>query len=414
MSTTNEEIRDALIRHQIGILRLSKRLQREVLEVIDATEAEIIRELRALEPVTDRAGVDLRNKRVRARLVNVQKRLQRVRSAAFGDSLTLWDQSMRDLVVDEARFLEVALEAAVPVVYNAVIPDLRRLKGLVGSDLFRGPGPGLDTLRGWVRRMEADDLNRIMGQIRIGLIEGSNLPEITRRVVGTRRLRGTDGVTAATRREANMFTRTAVNNFANKAKVEFYKENADIIRFERYTATLDSRTTPVCMSLDGQRFKVGEGPIPPVHINCRSLRIAVVSDEVLGERPAKPVTEKMLLREYSRENGLRTVTARDRLPRGHKGAFDKFARARTRALVGQVPADLPYEQWLKTQSREFQDDVLGVMKGKLFRSGKLSLNRFVDERGHEYTLSELARRDRQAFIDAGLKPKDFIRDANAA
>lgn len=412
VTTANEQFRDALIRHQIGILRLSSKLQKDVIAAIDATERELALELRALDPITDQGGADIRTRRARKRLTDIQKRLARVRSAAFGDSLALWDQTLRDFVVDEAKFLDVALEAALPVVYDAAIPDFRRLRSTaVTNALFRGPGPGMHTLQQWVRRMERADLDRIMGQIRIGLVEGSNVPAITRRVVGTARLKGTDGVTAATRREATMFTRTALNQVANEAKKQFYVENEDVISFERYTATLDSRTTPVCMGLDGQRFRVGEGPYPPVHINCRSLRIAVVGAEVLAERPMKTVTQQMLLREYREANGLTRAATADRasLPRGHKSKFDQFARKRTRDLIGRVPADTTYEQFLRAQPASFQDDVLGKTKGKLFREGKLPIRKFTDETGAEYTLSELARRDRKAFLDAGLKPKDFIK-----
>jgi len=34
-----------------------------------------------------------------------------------------------------------------------------------------------------------------------------------------------------------------------------------------------------------------------------------------------------------------------------------------------VPADMTYYEWLKTQPKEFQDDVLGKTRGKLFREG---------------------------------------------
>jgi len=36
----------------------------------------------------------------------------------------------------------------------------------------------------------------------------------------------------------------------------------------RYLATLDSRTSAICRSLDGKEFKYGDGPLPPVHFNC--------------------------------------------------------------------------------------------------------------------------------------------------
>jgi hypothetical protein len=91
-----------------------------------------------------------------------------------------------------------------------------------------------------------------------------------------------------------------------------------------------------------------------------------------------------------------------------KGEFDKFSRKRIRELTGQVPATTSYQTWLKSQSKEFQEDVLGKTKAKLFRDGKLQLDKFVTRNGTELTLSQLAKKHADAFRAAGLNPEDFI------
>jgi hypothetical protein len=116
----------------------------------------------------------------------------------------------------------------------------------------------------------------------------------------------------------------------------------------------------------------------------------------------------MLLREYAEKNGLPPVTSRGALPRGHRSAFDQFRRRRVRELTGVAPADLDYETFLRRQTVEFQEDVLGKTKALLFRRGGLRLDRFVNRQGDELTLAQLARRDRQAFVAAGLDPEDFL------
>lgn len=408
MPTANEDWRDALLRRQIGLLRLSQGTRREVVDILNDTEASLSREIeRRLRAISSPDGVNLTRPAVVERLLNLQRRIQTIRAAAFSESLTLWDRTLRDLISQEVGFLSMSLQTVLPVVYTAIEPDLRRLRGLVGSDPFRGPGEQMLRLRQWVNTIATDDVERIMGTIRAGLVEGAPSREIARRVVGTARLRGTDGVTQITRNAAQTLTRTSINHFANQAKRAWYMENADVISDEVYTATLDGRTTAICRSLDGRRFEVGKGPYPPLHPNCRSLRIALIDGQVLGQRPMKPVTERMLLREYADANGLRRVARRADLPRGTKVAFDRFARVRTRELIGRVPARTTYQEWLRNQSREFQDDVLGVTKARLFRRGNLTLDRFVDERGREYNLRELALRDREAFRAAGLDPTDF-------
>jgi hypothetical protein len=72
-----------------------------------------------------------------------------------------------------------------------------------------------------------------------------------------------------------------------------------------------------------------------------------------------------------------------------------------------VPAATSYQEWLKRQSKEFQEDVLGKTKARLFRDGKLPLDKFVNRLGDELTLAELAGMHSAAFKAAGLDPAAF-------
>ena len=70
----------------------------------------------------------------------------------------------------------------------------------------------------------------------------------------------------------------------------------------------------------------------------------------------------------------------------------------TRASMnGQVPDTLTYDGWLRKQSPEFQDEVLGKAKADLFRGG-LTMDKFVDLKSqHEFTLDELRQREPDAW-----------------
>lgn len=71
-------------------------------------------------------------------------------------------------------------------------------------------------------------------------------------------------------------------------------------------------------------------------------------------------------------------------------------------MSGQVPDDMTYQDWLKKQPVERQDDILGKTKGQLFRKGGLTLERFVDRNGRELNLAELRAKNAAAFAKAGL------------
>ena len=402
--TANEEVRDALIRHQVGLIRLSGSMSDRVVSLLNATEDDLAGAIvRRTRFIAGRGPVNVRSGKSADRLRALLADVRRIRSAAIGEALTLWDRELTDIAVAEPAFAVAAIKNAAPTLIDPLLPDRSRLVSIVKSRPFEGR-----TLRQWARSLERADLDRIDRAVKIGLVQGEHPRTIARRVVGTARLRGSDGVTQITRRNAEAISWTAVNAIANEARTEFARSNRDLIAWERFVATLDARTTPICMSLDGKLYPVGEGEIPPVHIKCRSLRVMVLSDEYVSERPMKPVTEKGLVREYRVQRALpESVRTRADLPRGTKGDFDKFARRRTRELTGVVPDTVTYPEFLRRQGAAFQDDVLGPTKGALFRSGGLSLDRFVDRRGNPVRLSDLVRSERAAFVRAGLDPARY-------
>ena len=387
----NEALFDALVRHQIGLMRFTGSLRRRVIEVLDATEADLARQIRER----------LSHGRSVARQEALIAEIRAIRDAAWRRASSIWREELLELARREPEFVAAATRAASPSVLALALPTAAVLRSVALSRPFEGA-----VLRDWARNIRRADLRRLEQAIRIGITQGEGAAAIARRVVGTARLRGRDGVTEITRRNAAAITRTAVVGISNQARREFFLVNRDIFEEELYVATLDARTTPICRSLDGQTFPVGEGPIPPLHFNCRSLRVATLDGEAIGQRPARSFTQRRLLDEYNRANGTSART-RAALPRGHKGPFDQFSRQRMRELTGVVDAKVSYQQWLGRQSRAFQDDVLGPTRARLFRDGNLTLDRFVNRRGDELTLSELARRDAAAFRAAGLDPGDF-------
>ena len=128
----------------------------------------------------------------------------------------------------------------------------------------------------------------------------------------------------------------------------------------------------------------------------------MIDDEPVGTRPARPFTESMLLDEYTKSRGLKKVTSRAALPRGTKSSYDQFAYGRKKELTGTYPGKTSYQRFLERQDASFQDSYLGKTKGKLFRSGKLTLKDFTDFEGREYTIPELRRKHAEAFKAIGL------------
>ena len=86
--------------------------------------------------------------------------------------------------------------------------------------------------------------------------------------------------------QVSTLVRTSVNATSNVASQRVYKANPQVTKRYRWIATLDTRTSPICRSLDQQVFEYGKGPTPanPPHFNCRSTTVAVVDWEGLSNK----------------------------------------------------------------------------------------------------------------------------------
>lgn len=396
--TANEELFDALVRHQIYLLRYSGYVRNRMTTILNASEDELARRIR--DRLRNTTG--LTTPVEWQRLQSLQATLEAIRMKSWDEANKFLTEEMVQLSYQEPIQLDGIVKTVLPVVVETVMPSARFLREIALSRPFEGR-----VLKEWASTMAADDIRRIHSAIQAGMVAGEDSATIARRVVGTGTLKGADGVTEISRRQIQAVTRTAVQHIANGARDAWFEDNSDILTAEQFVATLDSRTTPICRALDGKVYPVGKGPRPPLHFQCRSLRIAAIDGTLAGDRPAKPVTQKQLLREYAERNNLGDIRSRDDLPRGTKGDFDKFSRSRIRELVGPIPASTSYQVWLKGQSTAFQNEVLGVTKAKLFRDGGLELDKFVTRNGDELTLSELASKHADAFRAAGLDPTKY-------
>lgn len=390
--TANEELRDALLRHQTYLLRYSGSLRNRLWNILGRTEEDIEDKIRSrLAGNTGlRTPVEFR------RLESLVTAIDKIRAPAWKEATEEMTNELVLLAQHEAITINGIVTVTMPTQIETVLPSARLLRAIATARPFHGA-----ILSEWAADMQADDLRRIHAQIQNGMVAGEDMATIARRVTGL------DGTLEMTRRQIQAIVRTAVMHVSNASRSAWFQENADIVMEERFVATLDSRTTPICRANDGKQFDLGKGPVPPLHFNCRSLRIAAIDGTLLGDRPAKPYVEKELLKEYGNANGLGDIKSRNDLPRGTKGDYDKWKRGRIRELVGPVPAKTTYNEWLKGQSKAFQDDTLGVTKAKLFRDGGLPLDKFVNRQGDELTLNELARKHADAFRAAGLDPGDF-------
>ena len=381
--TSNEQILDRYIRHQTYLLRYAGGLRNRVLPDLAATELSVHD---ALIKWLSRAEGNrtLTGKVGRKWQSDFEKTLAEIRRPAWDLMHSKIAGELKELAVSEAAVGATIIETSLPVVVGMSLPPASKLVGIVNSQPFQGR-----TLKQWMDSAQRADIGALVSRAKIGIVQGRTPTQIAREIIGTKSAKYADGAARKAFRDTESIILTVTNGVQSEAKQALYEANADVIKHELFVATLDARTTLICASNDGKKFLRGEGPIPPLHFRCRSLRVPYVDPNHLGARGFDRRTERELVGEYANASGLPRTTSRGSLPRGHKGKYDQFATKRGRELVGQVPGKSTYSEWLKTQTTEFQNQSLGPTRAKMFRSGEITLDKFVARDGDTLTLKQL-------------------------
>lgn len=246
-----------------------------------------------------------------------------------------------------------AFQGTLPVEFDFVTPAPRMLASVVTSRPFQGKFLR-DEVADWSRATRA----LVRREIQTGVAAGEPVAQMVRRLRGTRAGGFADGVLQTARHNAERIARTAVNHVSAHARQAVFEQNDDLIKGVQWVATLDSRTSQICASLDGQVFGVRSGLRPPAHPNCRSTVVPVLkSFKELGIP------------------GLKNV-----------GTGQRHARE---ILSGKVPETMTFGQWWKRLPRGKQDEIFGPGKAKLLRSGKITFGQLIDQRGRPLTLVQL-------------------------
>lgn len=356
--TADEKLLEQVSRHSVLLERLKAGEVKKFETVLRQVDTQVRDQLTRKELTTySRSRLEEFLARVGGKLLGIYQ--------AFNDRM---QADLVDIALYEAAFEGRSLAKALLI--DAVMPTDALIRAAINTQPLQVSGIDGGTLlksflSGWTRT----ESNRVTNAIRLGVVQGQTNADITQAIRGTAAQNFTDGVLAVSNRNARSVVQTAVQHVATTARMETLKANADVIPGYRWVSTLDRKTSALCKSLDGRVFELGKGPLPPAHVNCRSTTV--------------PVTKL---------SGL-------------------FTDGATRASVGaaggaQVSAGLSYYQWLQTQPAAFQDAALGPVRGKLFRDGGLTAERFaalqLDKNFKPLTLEQLKELEPLAFDRAGI------------
>lgn len=312
--TPNEQVLDAQILWQVLLLRYSLHVRQRIIDLLNSTEVNIATQIRgtlAMEP-------GLRNQTQVAELERLVQRLEDIRRTAWQQGAQIAEEELTNLSqveIDQQHNL-----------YGGWLPSLAKPLWLVaGAAALAAPFQGR-TFRRWLDDAAADDAKRIRTAIYAGAGRGERPEVIARIVVGTARALGADGVTQVSRNHIDVISRSGVIHVSAWVRDQFFRLNPSVLDLEQFVAVLDSVTTQLCRGLNGNRYPIGTGPLPPLHMGCRSIRYAVLPKDVGGPIPEPEV----------------------------------------------------YEAWIRRQSRAVQVELMGATRAQRMRAGTFDVGRFTD------------------------------------
>lgn len=189
------------------------------------------------------------------------------------------------------------------------------------------------------------------------------------------------------RGQAEVLARTGQSHYANQAREAMAIDNRSVIKFRVFIATFDNRTTLQCRALAGKSWAITDDNYPrlPLHFGERSIYVYTNDPAKLKQGTKASVGGK---------SGVEIDPERKLQYRGRKDS-DIFK-------PGQIEAGESMDSWLRRQPDWFIEDSLGPTRAKLFKDGRLSVDKFADLTGRPLTLAELRELDAAAFKRASL------------
>ena len=328
------------------------------------TQTELFKQLQKELRAAIAAADDLSTK---AQLKALQTELSDIMQRILGDYVSGFNDTLKQLNVDAHNMELSVLNSVAPQSVRFATVDAAKLwantrtralmvKGYTGELLLE------KFISGWIK----PEIHRVNNLVTQSYLEGRTNKELIDAILGTRSLQYRDALLETSRRNADAIARTAIQHVASVTRQQTWQANRDLITGYKFNATLDSRTSDICRSLDGRVFEFGQGPTPPMHVRCRSTTVPVLNE-----------------------------------------AFDWLKQGRSRASKGgYVSSNETYYSWLKKQPEYFQINVLGAERAQLFRNGGLTAEKFaalqLDKNFRPLTLDQMRAIAPQVFKKAGL------------
>jgi SPP1 gp7 family putative phage head morphogenesis protein len=261
MTNPNDKIFSEQIRRRIALERLSDQQADDALKFLNEVRRDVVSKLAKAGEVS---GYTQRQQRL---LLDSIDRAHR----------EIYSRLTKDLFDDQRLLAEEEAKAQASILRGATSATVRELSITQAYEVAKARPMQGRFLEDWLKGLEPSHRERLNAALRISFIEGETQSAAYRRISETLAISG-NGLRA--------LIRTSNSHISSAVTQASYEENPDLIKEYEWRSTLDSRTTPICQTRDGERYPVGKGPIPPAHVSCRSTTTPILD----GFPPPKRIT----------------------------------------------------------------------------------------------------------------------------
>lgn len=340
----SDTVIDEMIRREVQLQRFATNIVRQSIQPTAQDIAEYVS-----KAITDYENL---NRRDRERLIADIKKYTREK---WGGIWVGFSEEIAGVMSDEGEFQadlysDVTQEGFIPPANVSAASAVMSVNGTASTwDQFTK-----DNTQAVVRAVN--------GVVLTGMRDGATVQQMTQQLRGSynRRTKRYEGgvVTGRMAKSAEALARTGISHHTNAVRDSFAKQNSDVISKRVFFATLDSRTTTICLSNHLKEWAIDDGSYPklPLHYNERSVYVFKTAG-------FNPTQQKRPIEVGLSEDG--------------KSDFES------------VKGTLKAGNWLRRQPRWFVEESLGKKRAQLFLDGKLDIEKMVDVQNRPLTLNEL-------------------------
>lgn len=119
--------------------------------------------------------------------------------------------------------------------------------------------------------------NKIVSALKAGYADNLTMSEVMKSITGTSTLKYKDGLINRFEAQISATVQTYIQEMVSYLSQEIGGSLNDTYQ---WISILDSNTTEICRSRNGNIYRYGNGPSAPAHYNCRSITMPIISKAV--------------------------------------------------------------------------------------------------------------------------------------